>query len=452
MKNIRVLISIGSLLIACGIGYYMFDLAIQEKLWGHLPLLFFVALWVSILALWKNKVTPHPKANQLFWAAIGSGILLAIGFPPLPLVFTLFIGFVPLLWIEKQLADNGNRTRSVFHLTFIAFVTWNILTTFWVANASFPSGIVAIVANSLLMTLPFIGLNKVRKYFNEKLIYWAFIAYWLTFEYIHLNWDLSWPWLTLGNGLAYFPSLMQWYEYTGVMGGSAWILLLNVLFFQAFLQYQSTDFQWRNILKQPLLVLLLPVGFSLYVYFTLDTQTDESLEVIVVQPNYEPHYAKDREHQNMQLRKVLSLANKQVSRSTDYIVMPETTFEGINFSQRDQFLFLQLKKFLNGLPKTKIITGVGGYRVIEDGQETPNTRTYKRNDGSVLKYEAYNAAKQIRLDSIDYGLYTKSKLVPGAESLPYPSVLGLALKPIFGLFGGTTAGLGQSDSLVIFDI
>ena len=49
--------------------------------------------------------------------------------------------------------------------------------------------------------------------------YISFVLYWLAFEYLHLNWELSWTWLTLGNVFAATPRNVQWYEYTGVLGG-----------------------------------------------------------------------------------------------------------------------------------------------------------------------------------------------------------------------------------------
>ena len=51
-------------------------------------------------------------------------------------------------------------------------------------------------------------------------------------EYLHLNWDLSWPWLTLGNVFANTTYFAQWYEYTGFLGGSFWVLIINILFFK----------------------------------------------------------------------------------------------------------------------------------------------------------------------------------------------------------------------------
>jgi apolipoprotein N-acyltransferase len=55
-------------------------------------------------------------------------------------------------------------------------------------------------------------------------------AFWMMFEYIHLNWQLSWPWLTL-NIFALHVDWVQWYEYTE-QAGTLWILLINILLFE----------------------------------------------------------------------------------------------------------------------------------------------------------------------------------------------------------------------------
>jgi apolipoprotein N-acyltransferase len=64
---------------------------------------------------------------------------------------------------------------------------------------------------------------------GSRLGYLALPIYWIAFEYVHLNWDLSWPWLTLGNGFMYNPEWVQWYEYTGALGGSLWVWAANLL-------------------------------------------------------------------------------------------------------------------------------------------------------------------------------------------------------------------------------
>ena len=57
---------------------------------------------------------------------------------------------------------------------------------------------------------------------------------WIAFEYLHLNWDLSWPWLILGNVFASHPVLVQWYSYTGALGGTLWVLIINILVFKCY--------------------------------------------------------------------------------------------------------------------------------------------------------------------------------------------------------------------------
>ena len=57
------------------------------------------------------------------------------------------------------------------------------------------------------------------------------ISFVVAFEYLHLNWDLTWPWLTLGNVFASMPGMVQWYSITGTLGGTAWILLCNFLIY-----------------------------------------------------------------------------------------------------------------------------------------------------------------------------------------------------------------------------
>jgi apolipoprotein N-acyltransferase len=41
------------------------------------------------------------------------------------------------------------------------------------------------------------------------------------------NWQFSFPWLSLGNVFSYTSVLVQWYECTGVAGGSLWVVLVN---------------------------------------------------------------------------------------------------------------------------------------------------------------------------------------------------------------------------------
>ncbi len=205
-------------------------------LWGYRPLWLFLAAWGAFVLLLGSRFSRYGDAA---WRWLGlstlSGLLLSIGFPGTvaPLPFTMFVAFVPLLIVEQEIAGRREKASrwEVFKFAYNAFIIWNIITTFWVANTALVAGIFAITVNAALMGIPFTLFHQTKKVL-PRLGYAAFIAYWIAFEYGHLNWELTWPWLTLGNSFAEWPSLVQWYEYTGVFGGGLWILLLNLLFFQ----------------------------------------------------------------------------------------------------------------------------------------------------------------------------------------------------------------------------
>jgi apolipoprotein N-acyltransferase len=61
--------------------------------------------------------------------------------------------------------------------------------------------------------------------------YFALIVFWTYWEYFYLNAEISWPWLNLGNAFANDTGIIQWYEYTGTLGGTVWVLVSNVLLF-----------------------------------------------------------------------------------------------------------------------------------------------------------------------------------------------------------------------------
>ena len=170
--------------------------------------------------------------RKLFLALL-SGTLLAFAWPAIGFFPFIFFAFVPLLIIEEK-TENG---KTIFVYSYMTFLIFNILTTYWVWYATAFGAIFAFLVNSLLMAFAFYAFHKTKKYTNNRLGYVAFVMCWLSFEYLHLNWDLSWPWLTLGNVFANVPNLVQWYEYTGVLGGTLWVLLINILIFHFLLLY-----------------------------------------------------------------------------------------------------------------------------------------------------------------------------------------------------------------------
>ena len=136
--------------------------------------------------------------------ALLSGLLLAFSWPELGLFPLLFFAFLPLLIVEDELNNSNDKKkgRKVFWYSFLAFFIFNAITTYWVYHATLFGAIAAFIVNSTLMSTAFWLFHKVKSATTNRLGYLSFIVLWISIEYLHLNWDLSWPWLTLGNAFA----------------------------------------------------------------------------------------------------------------------------------------------------------------------------------------------------------------------------------------------------------
>ena len=144
------------------------------------------------------------------------------------------------------------------------------------------------------------------------------------------------------------------------------------------------------------------------------------------------------------------MQKKQVTEKTKYLVFPETSFNQISLNNLQQNnTITQLQQFLTQFPNLKLVTGIGAYRLLKEGETTPNTREFRRDDGTIFRYESYNAATQLQHGQLKPPVYIKDKLVPGAEIMPYPWLFSF-MKPLIFKLGGTTYGLGRQKEFTIF--
>ncbi len=430
----------------------MNQLAAREQLWGYRPMGLFVTAWTFLLVggTWMGSAIFRQPANwQPLGLAVGSGVLLGLGFPGLlPFPLLLFTGFIPLLVLEAKLYDQPRSGGKVFAAAYIAFVTWNIVATWWVANSAMAAGIFAIAANSLFMAVVFWAFHRTRKAL-PKSGYLSLIAYWLAFEYLHLSWDLTWPWLTLGNGFAQFPAWVQWYEYTGVFGGGLLILVMNLLLFRQWQRYRKGEATNRREWLIIGALLLLPSVWSLWRYSTYKEE-GKTADVVVVQPNYEPHYEKFSIPERVQLDQFLKLSAEYTDSLTDYLVYPETSFGYVETSHVNEYGAIErLRQFMQAFPKLKLITGLEAYHDFQPGEPLSDAVRERSRGGTTVYFETMNAAVQLSNDTPEVPVYKKSKLVPGPEKFPLKKLF-FFMEAAVDHLGGTTAGLATQPERSVF--
>lgn len=166
-----------------------------------------------------------------FAAAILSALLLSTGWLGMT-GLTLLVAFVPLLWLSAERDGSRRAWWGMFGWALLTFVLWNAMTVWWIWNATPVGPIAATLASTSLNMLAFMAFHTVSKRAPKALAYTLLVAGWLTTEYWYTTGEFSWPWLILGNGFSHDIRLVQWYEYTGVFGGSLWVLLVNILLFE----------------------------------------------------------------------------------------------------------------------------------------------------------------------------------------------------------------------------
>lgn len=429
------------LFLAAAVAGWMYYRTQQQLLWGHAPLFLYLALYGGVLALLTYRADGSVRRNN--GLSTLSGMLLGFGFPGIvPIPFLLLIAFVPLGVLHRKLRERGAGYGRVFAHGFSTFLLFNVLTTYWVTNTGLGAGLVAVVANSLLMCLPWLGFHWTARR-SPRIAYLAFAVGWMSFEYLQYNWELNWPWLTLGNGFMQWPSLVQWYEVTGVFGGSAWILACNYLALQRYTAPATAPRTSRRLAVAGL-VFVLPLLGSLVRFVTYEPGNTGEITVAAVQPNMEPHYEKFSGNRKAQLATFVRLSQAALAGGPlDYLLYPETSFGGV--AEDDPLAapaVKTLRKELAGSGLRYLVSGVGAHHVFgPDEPLTAAARPFRNGKGY---YERLNAALQVDLATGATQTYRKGVFVPGAESFPFRNTL-FFLEDFVNSLGGTVAGNGTQD-------
>lgn len=395
------------------------------------------------------------KKWHLMALAALSAVILSIAWPQNGFAPLLLIGLIPLLLVEDIMIRNPHRFAkyAAFRYSYLTFILWNIFTTWWIINSTIVGGILAIALNSAFMAIVFQVYHFVRKrlYGASRGMY-ALIPLWVCFEYLHLDWDLSWPWLNLGNGFAAYHKWIQWYEYTGVFGGTTWILLSNILIYRVALGIKSNFVAARNnrlIRIMTPLVVLVPIAISFYIYHHTEDK-GETTNIVIGQPNIDPYNEQYELSVEESIERNISVVEPLLSQETDFLIAPESTIqEGVEENKVDEAKSVKLlQNFLNDYPNLSILIGTSSYHIFEPGEKLTNTA--KPITNTSLYYDSYNTALFIQKGSHTQA-YHKSKLVPGVEKMPFPQLLAPLQKIAFDL-GGTVSSYGISkDRLVFFD-
>lgn len=371
-----------------------------------------------------------------FIAALASVALLSPGWLGFSGI-TLFIGFVPLLWISASYDGSRRSWRAVFGWALLTFAGWNLATVWWIWNATPVGPVAATLASSFLNMVAFMLFHTVSKKGPKALAYTLFAAGWIATEYWYTVGSFSWPWLILGNGFSHDVRLVQWYEYTGVFGGSLWVLVANLLIFEAWMHGSAR--RWTRAA----LAVAGPMILSGIIYLSYE-QPAGRCTITALQPNVDCYdkFAGDDASQERNLLELMTEAPADVR----FILAPETALTRyMDEAAADRYP--HLRPFIDTLnaryPDALFISGANTLRFY-----APEARTETaRFDGRVW-YDHFNTAIALSGEGVQ-GLYHKGRLVIGVENTP--TWVFRALKFLVIDLGGTLGQIGIGQNRTVFE-
>lgn len=370
--------------------------------------------------------------------SVSAAVLLSLSFPP----FNAAILQIPAFIFLFRIATLCDTKRAVILYVYPAFALWNLFTTYWLMMATVAGGAAAILANAALMLIPMLMIRRFQQSNVNPVLSALFAAtVWVGYEFLHHNWDLAWPWLTLGNAWSNLTGVIQYISVTGVLGISFWIVFTSSLLY-AYLLHSNN----RNYLIFGTTVLLLFPLFSVLAQITINYADDEAIQVTIVQPNSDSYSRYGGEASLQALtNKLLRLSNEARTEETDVIIWPENAID-TSVRSTDP-IFDTIRDSLQSWG-TSLITGAGLIEIYEEGENMPEV--VRRSAGGT-RYNVFNAALFIKPGQ-ETDIYRKGRLVPIVERFPFVTYfqrLDVFRWVDWGALAGY--GLGQEPDLFTID-
>ena len=185
--------------------------------------------------------------NKLMYS-IQAGLFFAIAFPPFPLFFMAFVGFIPLFFILKDEDNKQNKIKyhGNFRYIYLTFLIYHTVSNWWISTLQensdiylFFAGIALDIIHPVFFLFPFALLSLARKLIGFEKAIWLFPFIWTLFEYLHSLGDLGYTWLSLAftqyNNFLWFQII----DIQGIYGATLLICFINVILYQLLLQIRN---------------------------------------------------------------------------------------------------------------------------------------------------------------------------------------------------------------------
>jgi len=370
----------------------------------------------------RNVLTPEEKKERRKerLLLILSGIMMGISFPPFPFPFQLFMlaGLVPYLMVLEKRERLVDLNRASYLMGFV----FSVITLYWVGSWQKEADPFLMISGGLLMfvnpvffMIPTTLLYFCRDIINRKTAIYLFPLFWVTYEYLYMLTDLSFPWLTLGSGLSHFYLFIQAADIVGAVGLSLIVVFINIFIAKAFQSGKISNRTFRiNIsIAAGILAVVLIYGTIRVSTFRI---SDKKVKVGLIQPNLDPWEKWNEGNLDKLTADYIKLSNQAVSKGAKVIFWPETSLPVYLLEGSFNSIIDSIYSFINK-NNVYLITGMPDIIYYRPGDRMPDDVKYSKPGN--FYYATYNAILMFSPGTRQVIHYGKSKLVPFGERVPF---------------------------------
>lgn len=376
----------------------------------------------------KNIANPQRKAElkKERYLLIISGILLGISFPPSPFPYFLFAALVPFFIVLEKRESLAEINRA----TYITAFVFSLLTVYWVGGfvvAKDPflmvSGFLLLFFNPIFFLIPSTLFYYSKNIFPKTISFLLFPFFWVTYEYAYMLTDISFPWLTLGNGLSHFLTFIQIADYIGSLGLTLIVIFINVFIFFSLTHYKANRKLFAIFSSLAVTLILVPMVYGWIKLFTAEFP-EKKITIALVQPNLDPYEKWSGGSLEEITNLYINLSRDAYSKGAQFFIWPETALPVYLLSGSYDSSVDSIINFVT-TANAPLLTGMPDIRFYNSKEEGPPD--VKHSKESNYYYSTYNAIFLFSPTSDDIQRYGKMKLVPFGERTPFANDI-----PFFG--------------------
>jgi len=322
--------------------------------------------------------------------AIFAGILLGVPFKFPSLALLAWVGLIPLLFVLEK-----SERRSAFKLGWTTGMVFLAISSYWllisVANFSEYPLLVSILIFVMAISIISLYFGLFAVIFNNlsKKISILIIAplVWTGVEFLRTIFSFQFLFAFLGYSQAFIPQLIQVAQYGGVYLVTFIIVLVNTLFYLAL---KERAFKYL-ITASLIFALLFTYGNAI---LQKEVVAKKEFAVGIMQPNIPQKMKLSRAKRGEVINKILNLTSQELaSGDPDLMIWPETAIlRGYYEDRKFPYAFYRDNPLF-----------IGGHI---------------RENGHYL-----NSAFLVNRDRDIVQRYSKVKLVPWGEYVPYPKLI-----------------------------